>query len=60
MSRHVGRVVAGRCLLLRPLGNGGSDRVWLAHDQRLGCEVALKTARAGARTCHGRATIRSW
>ncbi|MFJ8146087.1 hypothetical protein ACIQ6R_13545 [Streptomyces sp. NPDC096048] len=49
MSRHVGRVVAGRCLLLRPLGDGGSDRVWLAHDQRLGCEVALKTARAGAR-----------
>ncbi|MFJ9588438.1 serine/threonine-protein kinase [Streptomyces acidicola] len=38
----VGRVIAGRYLLLNQLGSGGMGHVWLAHDRQLDCEVALK------------------
>ncbi|HEY2509639.1 MAG TPA: serine/threonine-protein kinase, partial [Polyangiaceae bacterium] len=45
-ERHPGEVIAGKYLLLAPLGSGGMGQVWTAENLATGAEVAVKLLHA--------------
>ena len=53
-----GTVLAGRYRVVRQIGSGGMGTVYLAHDETLGRDVAVKSVHAEPDSDHGRRMMR--